>query len=251
MGLAYDDQGDLEHAQHAYEKSLHILEALPGSARDYAMALDDLGALYVTTGQLEVANKLRTKALGLYENLNDHAGVARACSHLAGMDFSEKNMRAGRKQLQRAISEARLANDLDDDDRAAIASLNGWQAELEDDVAASIASYGQSLDLLKRRHGEQHPSTGWGYLLLGKAHAEAGQLQPAMEEMRKGLAILGRTMGDQNPHYLVAELAYSRVLDEAGLHPEAARIKAAATPLLKDTFRGQCVGCTISAAALH
>lgn len=251
LGLACEDQGDLSHAQHAYEESLHILESLPDSTRDYAMALDDFGGIYVTTGQFDVANQLRTKALGLYEKLNDHAGEARASSHLAGTAFSQKNVRDGSKHLRRATREAKLASDLDDEDRAAIASLNGWQAQLEGDAAASVASYRQSLDLLKRRHGEEHPSVGWAYLLLGETDAAAGQLDPALQEMRQGLAILGRTVSDQNPHYLVAELAYSRVLDDAGFHAEAAKLKAVAKPQLNDAYRAQCAGCTVSAAALR
>jgi hypothetical protein len=104
---------------------------------------------------------------------------------------------------------------------------------------------------LTKRHGEEHPYTGWGYLLLGDAHAEAGQLTTALEEMRQGIAILDRTLSRQNPRYLVAEIAYSRVLDATGSHAEAAQIKAAAEPLLKDIYRRQCIGCTVSAAAFH
>jgi tetratricopeptide (TPR) repeat protein len=251
LGLAYDDQGDFPLAQHAFEESLHILENLPDNIQDYAMALDDFGALYVSTGQFEIANKLRIKALGLYEKVGDHGGIARASSGLAGTAFSQKNVGSGRKYLERAMKEARLANDLDDDDRAAIASLKGWQAQFDGDLAMSVTSYRQSLDLLRKRHGEEHPSTGWGYLLLGEAHAEAGQLTTALGEMRQGLAILDRTLSRQNPHYLVAEIAYSRVLDATGSHSEAAQIKAAAEPLLKDIYSRQCAGCTVSATAFR
>ena len=78
LGLAYDDQGNFPFAQRAFEESLHILENLPDNIQDYAMALDDFGGLYVATGQFEVADKLRTKALGLYEKVGDHPeGIAR------------------------------------------------------------------------------------------------------------------------------------------------------------------------------
>jgi tetratricopeptide (TPR) repeat protein len=251
LGLAYDDQGDFPLAQHAFEESLHILENLPDNIQDYAMALDDFGALYVTTGQFEIANKLRIKALGLYEKVGDHGGIARASSGLAGIAFSQKKVGSGSKYLQRAMKEERLANDLYDDDRAAIASLKGWQAQFDGDLATSITSYRQSLDLLRKCHGEEHPSTGWGYLLLGEAYTEAGQLTTALGEMRQGIAILDRTLSRQNPHYLVAEIAYSRVLDATGSHSEAAQIRAAAEPLLKDIYRKQCAGCTVSATAFH
>ncbi len=251
LGLAYEDMGEFALSQRAYEESLRILQDLPDNIRDFAMALDDFGGLYVATGQFEIADKMRTKALGLYEKIEDHGGVARASCDLATVAFSQKKVAAGRKYLTLAVKEARAASDLDDDDRAAVTSLQGWQAQLDGDFTMSIARYRQALDLWRRRHGEEHPFTGWGHLLLGDAQFEAGQLTTALEEIKQGVAVLDRTVGNQNPHYLIAELAYSRVLDATGSHAEAARIKATAESLLKDVNRQQCAGCTISAAAFR
>jgi tetratricopeptide (TPR) repeat protein len=251
LGLAYEDLGEFTLSQHAYEESLRILQGLPDNIRDYAMALDDFGGLYVATGQFEVADKMRTKALGIYETVGDHGGMARSSGDLAGTAFSQKKVGSGSKYLERAMKEARLASDLDDDDRAAIASLQGWKSQLDGDFAMSAGRYRQALDLSRRFHGEEHPFTGWNYMLLGEAHADAGQLTTALGEMRQGIAVLDRTLGHQNPRYLVAEMAYSRVLDATGSRAEAARIKATAESLLKDVYRSQCAGCTISAAAFH
>lgn len=251
LGNAYQDEEDFADARHAYEQSVQICENLPGNLSGHAMVLDDFGQLYVYTRQFDIATKLETKALRLYEQVGDHAGVARAASHLAGTAFSQGNVAHGSKFLKRAAKEAALANDLDDDDRTAIASLQGWQAQLNGNVAMSISSYGRALALAKKRHGEEHPSTGWSYVLLGNATAAAGQWTDALDEMRDGLAILDRTMGQQSEHYLIAEMAYSRVLDAAGFHSEAAQIKAEAKPLLQAHSRGQCDGCTVTAAAFH
>ncbi len=251
LGLAYEDLGEFAISQHAYEESLRILEGLPDNIKDYAMALNDFGALYVATSQFEIAEKLRTKALGLYEKVEDHGGIARSSGDLAGTAFSQQKVARGSKYLERAVKEARLANNLDDDDRMAIASLQGWKAQLDGDFAMSAVRYRQALDLSRRFHGEEHPFTGWDYLLLGAAHAEADQLTTALEEMRHGVAVLERTLSNENPRYLVAEIAYSRVLDATGSHAEAARIKSRAEPLLKDIYQRQCAGCTVSAAAFH
>jgi hypothetical protein len=58
------------------------------------MALDDFGGLYVATGQLDAADKMRTRALGIYENLQDHAGIARASCNLAALAFTPNLKRA-------------------------------------------------------------------------------------------------------------------------------------------------------------
>jgi tetratricopeptide (TPR) repeat protein len=50
LGLAYEDEGNFPRAQQAYEQSIRILEKLPSNIRDYAMALDGLGGLYLANG---------------------------------------------------------------------------------------------------------------------------------------------------------------------------------------------------------
>ncbi len=251
LGLAFEDQGNYASSQHAYERSIRTLEGLPNNIRDYAMAVDDFGGLYVVTGQLELAVRLRQKAFDLFEKISDHAGMTRASSNLAGIAFSRQKTKEGKRYLERAIKEAQLANDLDVDDFATIASMQGWRAQLEGDLAMSISRYRQSLDLLIKRHGEEHPFVGWGYILMGRAHAAAGELPTALTEMKRGLAVLGRTVNGKNPQYLLAEIAYSRVLDATGAHLEATQIKTDAERQLKGGDSGRCSNCTISAAAFQ
>lgn len=251
LGLAYEDQGNYVDSQHAYERSIRTFESLPNNDRDYAMALDDFGGLYVVSGQPELAVRLRQKAFGLYKKISDYAGMTRASSNLAGIAFTRQNINEGKGYLRRAVKEAQLASDLDDDDLATIASMQGWLAQLEGDPAESVLRYRQSLDLLIKRHGEEHPSTGWGYMLLGRAHADSGDLTTALAEMKWGRAILGRTLNGENPKYLTAEIAYSRVLDATGAHLEAAQIKRTAEQQLKEVVSRQCSHCIVSAAAFQ
>jgi len=251
LGLAYKDQGNFADAQHAFAQSIQILERSPSHTREYGMALDNFGGLLLAMGQAEDAGRVREKALHVYEKTRDHTGIALACSDLAGLAFSQKRLRRGKEYLDRAQKEAQLASDLDDDNLAAISSMQGWLALLDGDAAATVAAYQRSLDLWRRRHGETHPSTGWGYVLLGNAKAEAGELTPALADMRSGLAVLERNLGRQNARYWTAEIAYSRVLDRTGARAEAARIRTDAESKLQDLNRAQCGTCTVSAFAFH
>jgi tetratricopeptide (TPR) repeat protein len=251
LGLTYKDQENFADAQHAFERSINILEKLPNHTREYGMALDNFGGLLFTMGQPEAAHRLKEKALHVYEKTNDHLGIAIACSDLAGLALSQKRVRQGRKYLERARKEEQSANDLDDDNIAAISSMQAWLAQLDGDVAATVSAYQNSLALWRRQHGEEHPSTGWGYVLLGNAKAGAGELTAAMADMQSGLAVLDRTLGRQNVRYLTAEIAYSRLLDRTGARTEAAQMKADAERKLKDLQRSQCVTCTLSAAAFR
>ena len=251
LGLAYQDQGDFVSAQHAYEQSIHLLEPLSNGIKDYAMTLDDFGSLYLALGQMDMANTIQVKALHLYEKINDHEGISSACNNLAGVALTQKRVRDGREYLERAAKEAKMADHLDDDDIAAISSMRGWLAQLDGKFSVAVSAYKRSLDLWRKSHGEDHPWTGWGYMLLGRAHADAGESTVALTEMQHGLAILDRALGEQNPRYLTAEIAYSHVLDQTGSHTDAVRLRTGAEQALNGFYRSQCVGCTVSVATFR
>lgn len=78
-----------------------------------------------------------------------------------------------------------------------------------------------------------------------------GHMIVGLADVEHGLQILERTLGRQNPRYMVAEIAYASVLDQTDAHAEAGRLKAAAERQLQKFYRQQCGGCTITALALH
>jgi tetratricopeptide (TPR) repeat protein len=250
LGLAYEDLGKFSLSQHAFEESIRILKRDPNTT-NYAMALNDFGGMYLATGQLEIAQKMKVKALAQYEKADDRGGIVRASYDLAEIAFGRGKVPEGNQYLEHALNEARSATDLDEDDWAAIASLQGWQAEVNGDHTISIARYNQALDLWRKLHGEEHPDTGWGLVLLGAANAEGGNSNEGLAEMKQGVGVLGRTLGKNNVRYLSVEVTYARLLDKEGFHAEAAQVKAATEPTLQEAYREQCVGCTVSAAAFR
>lgn len=251
QGAAFMQTGDRDSARQAYERSIRLLAKSPGEAGEYAAALDDLGGVYAATGQLERAARSKAKALHVYEEMDDHAGMARSSSDLAGIAFDRGRMGDGRRYLQRAAEEAQRASDLGDDDRASIASMQGTLAQHDGDFGAAAARYREAFALWKGRHGEEHPYTGWGYMLLGEAHAKSGELQTARAEMEHGMAILGRTLDHGDARYLTAELAYAQVLRRTGDRAEAERLQSSAQQQLTWFYGGRCADCTISVAAFR
>jgi tetratricopeptide (TPR) repeat protein len=246
LALAYQDEGSTDAARHASEQAIHLLKSLPANKKDYAMALDNFGRLYLNLEQFDQANRLRTQALHIDEQIDDHEGISTICSNLAGISFAQNRVREGRKYLERAKKEAAMSS-LGEDDLASISSMEGWLAEYDGKFSASIEAFQRSLDLWRGSHGEAHPSTGWGYMLLGNAHAASGDTAEALTEMQQGLAILGHALGQQSPRYLTAEIAYANVLDQSGSHTEAAALRANASQSLQNYLGSQCANCTISA----
>jgi len=251
LGIAYHQQGALAQAQSAYEKALHILSHTPEGAVDHASALDNFARLSLDTGHPDTALRMETDALKEYEGLSDHADIARSCATLASLEINRGHRREGKKYLSRALQEAGLATGLDQDFYAAVWGAQGWLALLNKDTTTAISAYAHAIELWRDAHGEQHMLTGWGYMLLGKSYAQAGQNDKALEQMRKGLNILDQAAGSSDPKYLAAQISYSQVLDQSGEHDEAVRVKSSAQQALKRLSRDACADCTVSAFALH
>ena len=251
LGIAYHQQGALAQAQSAYEKALHILSHSPEGAADHASALDNFARLSLDTGHPETALRMETGALKEYEGLSDHADIARSCATLASLEISRGHRRRGKEYLSRALQDAELAIGLDRDFYAAVSSAQGWLALLNKDTATAIAAYSHAVELWSDAHGEHHMLTGWGYMLLGKSYAQAGQYDEALQQMRKGLNILDQATNTSDPKYLAAQISYSQVLDRSGEHDEAVRINNSAQQALSRLSRDACAGCTVSAFALH
>ncbi len=251
LGFAYQELGEFTQARRAYERALSILSDRQAPPEAYAAALASLADLYQDMGAVKIAIRIDRRALVIYERTQLHGSVARSCADLAGLELSEGHRRNGGKYLARAIEEAKSAKDLDEDFFAAVSSMQAWLAGLAGDAAAEVAGYQHALDLWKRKHGEDHMLTGWGYLLLGGARLRDGQNSVALENMQEGLGILGRTVGSASPKYIVGEFAYSQALDRAGSHEEASRLKHAAEEALADLNHKQCINCSIGVTALQ
>ena len=220
-------------------------------AANHAAALDNFARLYLDMGYPHIAVRMEGSVLRAYGGLGDHANVARSCVTLASLEINEDHRRKGKKYLERALRETKPASELDQDFFAQVSSTQGWLALLGGDTAAAISDYTYAFRLWTAAHGENHILTGWGYMLLGKAYAQAGQNAVALDEMQKGLRILEQSAGSNNAKYLAAEITYSQVLDQSGTHMESVRLKDAAEQALGQLNRGACTRCSISVVALH
>jgi tetratricopeptide (TPR) repeat protein len=250
LGFAYKEESQFVEAQHALDQSIHVLEHNRDDLNDYAVALSYEGALNEEEGRFDVAERARLKALEIFKNSGNRAAVAEVYRDLAELKLEEKNVRQARKFFEGAL-DAGAADDLTPAGRAAYALTEGTLDLAEKRFPEAVNAYERSLDLCKAAYGEKNYLTGWGFMLLGKALAQAGQLDQALADMRTGLALLGRAIGPRNLKYWVAELAYSQVLDRAGSHSEAAELKSAAERTIKDMYGQQCVNCTVNVSALR
>jgi tetratricopeptide (TPR) repeat protein len=251
LAVACQGAADLANAQIAFEHALQVLARDREHPEDYASALENYAGFYSDLGQLDVAAPMWQKALHLRQQIGDHMGTTLSLIRLAELALSRNRVREAHEYLQKASDEAEATPDLIDDDRALLFEAQGWLARAEHKTPAAITAYQHALALTERSRGEQHWLTGWESMLLGKAYAESGDFSSALANMQTGLTILDHTLGQKHPRYFTAELAYSRALDQSGLHAEAAQIRATAEKESKGYYDRQCAGCTIGIAALR
>ncbi len=251
LAVSCQGAGDFANAQIAFEHALQVLDHDDEHPEDYASALDSYAAFYSELGQDDVAAPMWRKALHLRQRIGDHAGTALSLTRLAEFALAQNRVGEARRFLQKASNEAKESTDLTDDDRAFFFEIQGCLAIAEHHAPAAAAAYQHALELVERSRGEQHWLAGWEHMLLGKAYAESGDFRSALASMQTGLTILDHALGRNNPKFFAGELAYSRVLDQFGLHAEAAQMRAAAEKASKDYYGSQCPGCTINVAAFR
>lgn len=251
LATAWLGAGDLANAQVAFEHALQILGHDREHPEDYASALEDYAGLYSQLGQLDVAAPMWRKALHLRQSMADHTGAALSLTRLAELSLARNRLREAQRYLQKASNERKISRDFVDDDQAFFLETQGWLAIAEHHAPAAVTSYECALKLVERSQGKQHWLAGWEHMLLGKAYSESGDLRSAVTNMQTGLTILDHELGQKNQKYIAAELAYSRVLDQVGLHGEAAQMRVAAEKASKAYFGAECAGCTINVAAFR
>jgi len=251
LAVACQGAGNLTDAQIAFEHALQVLEHDREHVAEYASALENYAGFYTELGQLDVATPMSRKAFRLRQSIGDHTGTTQSLTRLAEVALAQNRVHEAHQYLQKASAAAMASPDLIDDGRVFFFEIQGWLAIAEHHIPAAVAAYQHALELVERSRGEQHWLAGWERMLLGKAYAESGDFRSALANMKTGLTILDHALGQKNPKYFAAELAYSRLLDQSGLHVEAAQMRAAAEKASKDYYGSQCAGCTTNVAAFR
>ena len=251
LGVAYSDFENYNKARHSYEMAIQILRSMPSQQVQYASALDGLGAVEESTGHFDESNALRIKARRLYENLDNHSGIAVTSSNLAMIAVEQKNLTLAHQNIARAFHEVPLSKGFQDNDLAVMCTVKGTLANAERDFRTAIAAYKQAIDLWTRAQGPRFLMLGVAYALLGDELDKIGEYQEAISDLQHALMLLEDAPGKDSAAYLRVELAYAHALRDSGSKQEASRREKEAKTALANVRAQQCVGCTISAESFR
>jgi tetratricopeptide (TPR) repeat protein len=250
LGNVYQDIGRYSDAQRAFQNAISIFKD-QGKERDEAAALDNLGSVYLAIGQPEMSKRLRLRVLKAIEKYGDHASLARLYNNLAATAFELNDVNEGRKYIGKAFQEVKLAPDAVYDDLAAIFSNAGSLSMHDHDYKKALEYYDQARGLWIKQHGMNHPQTGWGYVLCGRARGLLGEAQQGLEDVRTGLSMIENTVGTHVSVYYTSRVAYADALAAAGSRKESKAVRAAALLSLQSFLRGKASQSVISADAFR
>jgi tetratricopeptide (TPR) repeat protein len=251
LGSVYQDVGRYGDAQRAFQTAISVFKNQPGKERQEAIALDNLGSLYLAIGQTEMSKKLRLRVLKVVQAAGDHAGIAMVYNNLAATALQGNDIKQTRKYVSLALQEIRLAPQTEDDDLAAIFTHAGWLSIHDHDYKRALAYYDDARRLWVKQHGMNHHLTGWGNVLCGWAHARMGDTQQGLAEVKTGLGIIENTVGTRVSVYFGARLIYAEVLSAAGSPKEGKAMRAATLLSLQSFLRGKASESVISADAFR
>jgi tetratricopeptide (TPR) repeat protein len=252
LGHAYQKGGDFQTATGYYEKALAILERDGLHPSEYATTLGALATLYAEMGQMDTAKHVLLRSMHLFENDRDHHDqIAILWSDLATIAADKHSSREAHKCMALAIAETQRATNVSPDETSALLTTQARIAQIDGDPRTAIADYQHALDLWKQSHADQHPDTGWLYVLLGGAYLQAGDLAGARDTTHRGLSVLQASSGPQSPRFFAAELAYAKVLEASGSHDEASRLRKEAEAGLHASPARQQAQSEISISALR
>jgi tetratricopeptide (TPR) repeat protein len=246
LGFAYKQEGQFDQARRCYEQALSNFDEASIFDVDRASVLDYFGNLEADMGNAANGQKLFREALRIDEKFQNHSQLSTVYTHLAGVAIQQKHFKDAKKYLESSENEVNATAGAKEQLLADLYGTSGWLASATGKRKEAVEDYKRSLDACEHQFGNQHPLTGWAYLLLGKAIAEDANVEEGMSRIRSGLAILEATVGRQDLRFLAGEIAYSKLLDRSGAHAESARLAAEARQEIDSRTRGQCLNCTVS-----
>lgn len=185
----------------ALQHYLHLLDLNPSDAKTIGVLLNNIGFLYMETGELDSAVSYLTKALGHHERIGSEGNVIRALNNLGTAHRALGNTEKALSYFRRALEKAN-GTDL----RRARSSALGNMGLVQQDrgnIAAAIEFFEQAVEILQGT-GE---SRNLRYLLetLSTAYSEAGRDRKALEAFRE-YSVLNREAYNRQTSQAQAEL---------------------------------------------
>jgi tetratricopeptide (TPR) repeat protein len=248
----YADEFEIQRSEEAYAHSLKLLKNSPIQTH-YAIALDNLGSFYLTTGRLKEAENCRRKALAVYEGLGDQAGAARARVGFAIVLLHEHKYSQSEDETAKALKSLQEQKEPNLGDMIAGLISSSYAKCFQGRCDEGLVAARQAMNLFRASVPKDALIGAAALLAFGFEQWKTGALADGDKTMREALEVLRN--GENIPQAVLVDTqlrALSRYEDflkathqkasAKQVKDEIVRLKGKQTPFCRD--------CTVNATAL-
>jgi len=245
----YEDDGQFEKSEDAYNHALELLERSPDTSKEYAVALDNLGSLYIVWHKSDAAERCRGRALKLREATGDPLEIARGKSLMSEVYLMEHKFKEAERTAAEAFDAMVSLRETDSEIIATLITLT-FASAMHGQHAYAVERGREAKSLALSRLPADSLLTGEVRMALGYAEWKAGIAAGPDEEMREGVRILRKWATPGHPSITGALTMYANYLRETHRKDEAREVAEEAKALTTKPTNG-CVNCTVSVYGLR
>lgn len=245
----YEDAGGYVQSEDAYNHALKLFEASPEGAADYAIALDNLGSLYLIKGDLNAAEEIRRRSMKLREAKGDKLEIARGRAHLAEVAFARHKYKEAENESAEAYREMVDVKDTSADDLVCALITLTYSSSANRRDAEALMYGSTALTRARAAFAARSMQVGGAQVAMGYAEWKAGRKDDADRDMRDGVESLREGTTPGHPYLLGALREYSDFLEQTGRKREAREIADEEKRLQAPA--SACNHCTVSVYGLR
>jgi tetratricopeptide (TPR) repeat protein len=250
LAVDYEEAAEFAKAEAAYNRALQIFERTPDAAKDYAIALDNLGSLYLASHNDEAAEKCRRRALAAREGVGDRLEIARGKALLAEVYLARRKYKEAQQTAAEAYDAMVGAKDPDSSELVSTLITLTFSSSMHGQHAYAVERGREAESLALAALPADSLLTGEVRMALGYAEWKAGMADGPDEEMREGVRILRKWVTPGHPYLLGAMTQYRNYLKDAHRAAEAKEIAEEEKALMSNP-PNTCANCTVSVYGLR
>ena len=246
----YEDEGAYVQSEDAYNHALKLFGASSEGAADYAIALDNLGSLYLIRGELNTAEEIRKRSMALREAAGDKLQIARGRAHLAEVALARHKYKEAEEESAQSYREMVEVKDASAEDFVSDLITLTYSSCINRQYADALAYGTDAVARARSAFAANSMQVGGAQMALGYAEWKAGKKEDADRDMREGIEFLREGTTPGHPFVLGALRQYSDFLEQTGRKREARQV-AEEEKRLEAAPASSCSNCTISVYGLR
>ncbi|SEB92680.1 tetratricopeptide repeat protein [Terriglobus roseus] len=261
LASSYQRSGEIEAALRAYGQALPLLAKSVDSRVNYATALDNLGEVYIETGDLKDAERVRQKAFAIRSEIGNPVDLARSHEHLAEILLAEHRYKAAQEDAEAAkviltsSREPAYSGELQVSQKpgntlvAAYITLTFAQCK-QSAFAACMRSAEMADQLVTRDFAPESLERAHADVALGFATWKNGDTEAADRKFQTGLDRMKTALGETHPVVITSMTLYRDFLKETHQGARADLMSRSIESARAFRMKENCARCILTIAAL-